>query len=94
MQVIEAEPYNVIFTITISWLTFIGQKGQFSLHRMIFQVKFVYLELSSPWKLTLPIIEALQTFPRILFTNISGLCKPSLKIGPSQVVFYVLTHAE
>lgn len=62
--------------------TFIRQKVQFSLHCVIFQIKFIYLELSSPWKLTLQILEALQTFPRILFTSISGLCKPSFKTRP------------
>lgn len=70
MQVIEREPYNVIFTDTISWRTFIEQQLQFSLYRMIFKIKFVYLELSSSRKLMFQILEALQTFPRLLFLPI------------------------
>lgn len=58
-----------------------------SLYCMIFQIKFVYLELSS-WKFTFYILEALQAFPRLLFLlifldSLSLVSKP----GPSRDAF-------
>lgn len=43
MQVIERQPYNVIFAVTIFSLIFTGQQLQFSLYHMTFLIKFVYL---------------------------------------------------
>jgi len=60
-----------------------------TLYTWSFQIKFAYLELSSPWKLTFHILEALQTYSRSLFLLIflDYLCVFS-KPGPSRDAFW------